>query len=539
MITEIGKLHFVDHFGFMLLDNETGLIRSHPSYHGQNPLDISIGEGIIGQTIETKMPYRSENVQEDPHYIEVYSETRSELCVPIIVGDDAIGAINVESVEFDAFGHAAERLLVTIAGQVATAIQRLRLFENVNQRLKEVNALYKISQEVVSDIDVSQTLKKVTDLLQQDFGYYHVHIYLFDSDSRNLIMQQGSGSIGGELKRQSHWLSFDSGIVGHVAKSGKKFMSNNVAEVPFYLQNPLLVDTVAELAVPLIARGEIFGVLDIQHRLPNQFTENDVRMTTTAADQIALALDQAQLYTDLQESLQKEKTTRAQLIQTEKLAAMGRLVASVAHELNNPLQAIQNALYLIKLEDTLCAQSQEDLNVALGETDRMAGLIARLRETYRPRGEADFTVESLNSVIAEVHKLISTHLRHNNVDFEFEPDPNLPEFPMIRDQIKQVVLNLGINAIESLPEGGKIEVATQFLDEYSLARLLIADNGPGIDPENLPNIFEPFFTTKKKGTGLGLAISYEIVQVHGGKINVYQQNDCGSVFEILLPLERV
>lgn len=539
MITEIGKLHFVDNFGFMMVDDEAGWIRSHHSYHTQNPMDIPIGKGIIGRTIASKSPQRVADVFKDSDYIEGEPETRSELCVPIIVGDKAIGAINVESVEYDAFRQADERLLMTMAGQVATALQRLRLFENVNQRLNEVNALYQISQNVVANIDVSPTLKQVTDLLQQDFGYYHVHIYLFDSESHDLIMQQGSGLIGSELKRLSHSLQLDTGIVGHVASSGKTFMSNNVAEVPFYLENPLLLETTAELAVPLIARGEIFGVLDIQHRSPNKFSENDLRMATTVADQIALALDKEQLYIDLQESLKKEKNTRARLIQTEKLAAMGRLVASVAHELNNPLQAIQNALYLIQVEDTLSDQSQDDLKVALGETDRMAGLIARLRETYRPRGEADFTVESLNDLIDEVHKLIATHLRHNNVSYRFEPDPNLPEFPMIRDQIKQVILNLGINAIESMPEGGEIEISTHLLEEYSLARLLISDNGPGIDPAILPNIFEPFFTTKKKGTGLGLAVSYEIVQVHGGKIFVSNENDSGCTFEILLPLERV
>lgn len=169
----------------------------------------------------------------------------------------------------------------------------------------------------------------------------------------------------------------------------------------------------------------------------------------------------------------------------------------------------------------------------------MAGLIGRLRETYRPRGEADFAYESLNELVDEVHKLISTHLRHNNITYTFTPDPNLPQVPMIRDQIKQVVLNLAMNAIESMSDSGEVEITTEFLEEYSLIRLLVSDNGPGIDPEILPNIFEPFFTTKQKGTGLGLAVSYEIVQVHGGNISVAPKNEDGCTFEILLPLERV
>jgi len=378
----------------------------------------------------------------------------------------------------------------------------------------------------------------LTNALQEDIGYYHVHVYLFKSDGSTLVMQQGSGEIGEQLKIQAHKIENNTGVVGYAARSGEPVVVNDISSVPFHIENALLPETAAEMAVPIIARDDVLGVLDIQHRAPHRFTENDLILATALADQIAVAIEKAQLYDDLQASLEKEKSTRARLIQTEKLAAMGRLVASVAHELNNPLQAIQNALYLIQVEDSLSSQSQEDLLIALSETNRMSGLIARLRDTYRPRGEADFQNDSLNEIVKDVHKLIATHLRHNSIEFRFDEDPDLPDIFMVKDQIKQVILNLTINAIESMPDGGKLTLRTEYLEDYSLARLMVDDDGPGIDPENLPNIFEPFFTTKSKGTGLGLAVSYEIIQAHGGKITVELNDENGCSFEVLIPLER-
>jgi two-component system NtrC family sensor kinase len=255
------------------------------------------------------------------------------------------------------------------------------------------------------------------------------------------------------------------------------------------------------------------------------------------ADQLAAGLEKAMLYAELQEALEKEKSIRAQLVQTEKLAAMGRLVASVAHELNNPLQAIQNALYLVKMEEELTIQAGEDLQVALDETTRMGNLIARLRDVYRPTSIEEQRPETLNILVDEVERLIGTHLRHNKIAFEFKPDLDLPKAMMNRDQIKQVILNLCLNAVETMPNGGKLVVETQYCAPESQVVFRVKDSGPGISPEVISHIFEPFYTTKEKGTGLGLFISYEIVQNHGGDINVESVKGAGATFTFSLPIE--
>jgi two-component system NtrC family sensor kinase len=279
-------------------------------------------------------------------------------------------------------------------------------------------------------------------------------------------------------------------------------------------------------------------VLDVLHQAPNSFDDDDFRFLTNVADQIAVVLDKAILYNQLEEALEKEQRTRAQLVQTEKLAAMGRLIASVAHELNNPLQAIQNALYLVKLEENLSPQASEDLQVAIDEGSRMADLIARLRDTYRPVSASDYQRESINRLVEEVRKLLVTHLRHNNITLAFNPALDLPEVPIIRDQIKQVILNLCINAIESMPMGGQLTISSNYSIDKDEVRLTVSDAGPGMTPEVQDKIFEPFFTTKEGGTGLGLAVSFEIVQNHSGKLSAQNNEGPGSTFTISLPCKR-
>jgi signal transduction histidine kinase len=302
--------------------------------------------------------------------------------------------------------------------------------------------------------------------------------------------------------------SAEKGIVGHVAVSGQAFVTNNVKDVLFYEPNPLLPETSAELVVPLRAGDRrssgdrILGVLDIHHKAPRTFTDHDMRLMTTIAGQIAVGVEKISINADLQQALRHEQSVRAQLVQSEKLAALGRIVASVAHELNNPLQAIQNALYLIRVSEQLDEQSQDDLKVALSEASRMAELIARLRETYRPTTKEEFHFESINAIFNEVQKLISAHLARNNITYQFDPDPNLPLIPIIRDQIKQVVLNMCLNGVEAMPNGGTLQLSTHYVSKKSQVNFVISDTGAGIPEDVLPYIFDPFVTTKETGSGL-------------------------------------
>jgi signal transduction histidine kinase len=288
----------------------------------------------------------------------------------------------------------------------------------------------------------------------------------------------------------------------------------------------------------VIIEGRIMGVLDVQQTPPANLSKRDQQLVEAVAGQLAVALQKANLYADLQASLQVEKAIRHEMVQSERLATMGRLLASVSHELNNPLQAIQNALFLLREEKDISLQGRLDLDIVLSEAERMSTMIERLRTTYRPIQAEDFSPTRLNEIIEDVYALIATHLRHNEITFEFLPDQNLPPIPALTNQIRQVALNLFMNAVEAMTNGGRLTAKTEFLRATSEILLTVTDTGTGIEPDLLPNIFDAFVTNKQRGTGLGLTISHDIVMKHNGRIMAENNPGRGSTFKVWLPLSN-
>ena len=501
---------------------------------------MRLGEGVAGQVIREGITINIGDVKTDPRFIpsSSFPNFRSLLVAPVQSGGQQIGTISVQSKVPNAFSTRDAELLNSLGTQAALAIENTRLFETTQQRLKEVDALYKSSRRLVASLNAAELIEDVVTLLHQNFSYYHVQLYLLDPINGDLILESGSGEIGTQLLKSGFRLSRGSGIVGHVAETAVPFVTNNVNDVAFFVRNPLLPDAQSELSVPIKLEGKVVGVLDIQHTPPNRLTEADLQLMTAVADQLAVALQKANLYTDLQTALKQEQTIRSQLIQSERLALVGRLLASVSHELNNPLQAIQNALFLLKEEANLSLQAQQDLDIILAEAERMAALIERLRTAYRPVRFEDFQPVQLNDLIEDVFALIATHVRHKEIAFEFIPEPGLPAVSGLSDQIRQVALNLFINAVEVMDPGGRLTVHTRSLPEENEVLLTVKDTGPGISEDILPRIFDPFITDKRTGTGLGLTITHDIIEQHEGRIEAKNDPTGGAIFSVWLPTDK-
>ncbi|HEY3078821.1 MAG TPA: ATP-binding protein [Chloroflexota bacterium] len=242
--------------------------------------------------------------------------------------------------------------------------------------------------------------------------------------------------------------------------------------------------------------------------------------------------------------LERRRVEQA-LFDSEKLAATGRLAASIAHEINNPLEAIKNSLYLLVNKSDPSDPNHQFLEIAKKETERVSGILRQLLGFYRGGGQTPTTVATdVNALIVEAEALVDRHLRARGVRIQNELDPRLPSVRASPDQLKQVILNLLLNAQEAMPGGGTIHVSTHFSREadreFLMAEavyVLVRDTGSGIAEEHLPHIFEPFFSTKEgKGTGLGLWVSYGIVQSHGGNIRVRSRPGRGTTFTISLPI---
>jgi PAS domain S-box-containing protein len=285
-------------------------------------------------------------------------------------------------------------------------------------------------------------------------------------------------------------------------------------------------------------RGEI-QLLD-----PN--TDEPLTMSVTATE-VQDALGQVTAVVSVLHDLTKireleRRTVEQQLFESEKLAAVGRLAAAVAHEINNPLEAITNALYLVLSRTPEDDPNRRFLEIANRETGRVSGIIRQMLGFYRPAAARAPT--DVNEILGETIALLERQLRQHRVTVHRDLDRHVRPVPASADQLKQVFLNLILNAQDAMPEGGTLQISTRLsreADQEFLAGpyvlIQLRDTGTGIPEDKLPHIFEPFYSTKaeSKGTGLGLWVSLGIVQNHGGQLKVRSRAGWGTLFTIALP----
>ena len=272
-----------------------------------------------------------------------------------------------------------------------------------------------------------------------------------------------------------------------------------------------------------------------EERLEMEVTATQVRDQNGAVVAIVSAMQDVGRLRELE-----RRRLQQVLFETEKLAATGRLAASIAHEINNPLEAVLNSLYLLDAAIPQESGERRFLDIAQRETQRMSRILRQMLGFYRPT--KDMTAIGLNAVVEEAEGLVTKRLRSAKVTVVRELDPSLPTIRASADQIKQVLLNLMLNAIEAMPEGGTLTVATRYSAAerdvpFDAVRVELRDTGVGMDAATQARIFEPFFSTKnERGTGLGLWVSHGIVQSHGGTLRVRSRPGQGTTFTISLPI---
>jgi PAS domain S-box-containing protein len=225
-----------------------------------------------------------------------------------------------------------------------------------------------------------------------------------------------------------------------------------------------------------------------------------------------------------------------QLFESEKLAAVGRLAASIAHEVNNPLEAIKNALYLMQTGSDF-AQNSRFLEIARKETERVSHIIRQMLGFARRPGEVDWV--DVNQLLEETFVLLEKKMKQQRIKFTTHLDPALPRIRARADQLRQVFLNLILNAQQAISGEGEIRISTSRYEQALQPSIIVqlSDSGVGIAEEDLTRIFDPFFSTGKKGTGLGLWVTQDIVRQHGGRIEVSSNIGRGTVFSIVLQVD--
>lgn len=291
------------------------------------------------------------------------------------------------------------------------------------------------------------------------------------------------------------------------------------------------------IGVPLVIGDETIGFLNASHSEPNFFDEQHRIQLESLAHHASVAIQNARLLDELKKALEKEQGMRNQLVQADKLAALGKMVSVIAHEINNPIQTVKNTFYL--LEDQILPDSpaMEYLKMAATEANRISGLVEQLRGTYASGSKAMERVNVL-ALLREVQELLAPQLKKTQVEWCQRDGLQPYTVSAVRDKLKQVFINLCLNAIEAMEaeQNGKITVNLYASPDGRRVGIDFHNTGHLIAKEDLSHIFDPFFTTKQKGTGLGLSISYDIIRQHQGEILVESEPGKGVMFTVWLPL---
>jgi signal transduction histidine kinase len=469
-------------------------------------------------------------------------------------------------------------------------------FVELETRIEQLSLLSDLSAAVSGTLDPEKIYDQALTRLVHQMAYQRAHLFLVDRERQVLRAYRGAGGDGdAPFEGLELPLDIDASASARAALTGQAVLVNDVdrTTAPVHWGLVRAHHVRSFIATPLRVREQVFGVLTVTSGEPGRFDEGDLDLLAAVANHVALAIDKAESFQtieDLSRSLEDKvrvrteqlraaneelraayrdlQATQLQLIQREKMASVGQLVAGVAHELNNPIGFISsNVATLDDFVRRLRAMLEAYQETSLPEADR-ARIDARRQEL-----KVDYALTYLDAMIdgiregadrtrkivrdlrvfartsdevwqsVDLHQELESsltllnHLLKDRITVRREYGP-VGTVECVRSQIDQVFLNVLANAAQAIRGPGTITIETR--RDGPMAVIRVGDTGPGIAPEALGRIFDPFFTTKPvgEGTGLGLSISYEIITKHGGEIRAESPPEGGAVFTLRLPVAR-
>lgn len=443
-------------------------------------------------------------------------------------------------------------LVMTGFGTVETAIRALREgvdglllkpFERGSELLDSVKQAMADNQQK-SDAARTQALRPLFSVTES----------LFSETQRDRLLELITQAICGYLKceHSAVFIAEKDGDLELQAEKGKSLegaFGDMMAQADFNGASTLMLTTgprETEYKDKLIGSGfgsamiipvrrprfrSVFLAVRNIHEQP--FQESDFEMFQILASQAATALENSRLYAEQLEYVRKIEDSQRGLLQMEKMATAGRLSASIAHEVNNPLQAVQNCLHLAGREDLPAGKRKEYFDLARVELERLMITVQRMLELYRPGSQSTEDVD-LGMSLEHVAQLLNKQFSDRRILLQIELPEDLPHVEAVDTQMQQVFINLMLNAYDAMPEGGELRITGQAAAQG--VELFFQDSGGGIPSEQQVNIFEPFVSMKEGGTGLGLTVSYNIMTAHGGTLDLVRGRGQGACFRVYVPI---
>ncbi|MBN1794070.1 MAG: GAF domain-containing protein [Candidatus Omnitrophica bacterium] len=411
-------------------------------------------------------------------------------------------------------------------------------------RLEELSALHEISKSMQT-LDLDAILHLILDGVTRAIGFDRTRLYLINEKDRTLECKMAVGVEHDKIIGINLPLDKEDSMVARAVIERQPFIvADALRDSRVNPRLKQLFGLKSFAVVPLVGRDKVLGIITADNLFSDRsISAEKFESLITFANQAGLAIENAKMYEELRsfsrtlEDRVKEATRRLQetqdkLIESEKLAAMGKLSAGIAHEIRNPLTSIKVLVH--SLGERLSEDSaKEDIRVVEEEIERVNQIISKFLDFSKPR-QPSFSPVEVNQVVRETLSLIAVEAEERNIWLAEELN-KLPEIEADKKQLKQVLLNLLLNAMQAMPEGGRLTVITSYHDTF--IEITVSDEGAGIPDAIKEKLFEPFFTTREEGIGLGLSIVKRIVDEHDGYIAVKDNKPRGARFCIALPVK--
>ena len=414
------------------------------------------------------------------------------------------------------------------------ALERVLFKKRVDYR----ETLLHSSQDMVSIVDIKALSEKLVQTIGKSLRIEKVSLLLSNEAKGSYNLE---ASVGLDFEHPERiLLSRDGPLIKLLRQRKEPMVKEELEWVPVGPETPQTIETMdklgAEISLPIISKEKLIGILNLGHKEDKSlYSDEDLELLSTLANQAAIAIENARLYENLKQS-------QVTLRRADRLSSLGLLTAGLAHEIRNPLVAIRTFTQLLpeRYEDAEFRNGFQGL--ALKEVDRICGLINDLLSFARP-SKPNVAPENINDVVENIVRILEAQAKEKGILIVRDLANGLPKAWIDREQMKQVFMNLILNAIQAMQGEDSITISTREISRRGTApvgqfvQIEVRDTGVGIPEENLDHIFDPFFTSgKEEGSGLGLAVSHQIVQEHGGFVTVESKIGHGTAFFVHVPV---
>lgn len=546
-------------------------------------LDTRFGERMLARIVQDKRPLLVLDSVRDPAFQDLAAAPSCSLIsVPLLYHDRVTGVITLyNKMDGHPFNNEDLQFLTTIAGGAAVAVENAAMFERgkhlaneARTRAQEFSILYDIGAAMSATLNLDRLLRIILTAATMGgtgLGFNRAILLLTNERANVLQGMMGVGpsnwdeanrawtEVARKHKSLMEWIqtgelfaSKDTefnglargiriplepggGVLAHTVLDKQAFNITDAASDPRVRRDiPAMLKINSFATVPLVAKGRVIGAIMVDNLFTRRpITDHDVRFLTMFAHQAALAIDNAIIHSNMESMNRDIRAMHEQLAQSEKMAALGSMMAEITHEIRNPLVSIGGFTRRLARKVT-DPDAKKYIDIILGEVGRLEGIIHD-NLAYIKNVTPQLSRAGLNAVLDEVLKVYEDELRQRGIRIERDLAGDLPEQDMDPQQIKQAIVNLVTNAMEAMEQGGVLTVRTYSPSGRRETTLEVGDTGPGVSPEAMQNLFNPYYTTKVRGTGLGLSITHRIIATHKGSIVFRNRESGGALFTIRLP----